>query len=56
VPVECTSERVRPAVRWTDTVTVVSQGGRYVVQNIHFGAVRGANRASSLLARLAPRP
>jgi hypothetical protein len=53
VPVECTSERVRPAVRWTDTMLVTKEGERYVVQDIRFGAMRGQNRAPSLLARLA---
>ncbi len=53
VPVACTSDRVRPAVRWTDTMVVVKQGDRFVVQDIRFGGMRGTNVAPSLLARLA---
>lgn len=52
VPVECASDRVRPAVRWTDTILVTRERERYVVHDIRFGAVRGENRALSLLARL----
>ena len=52
VPVECTSDRVRPAVRWTDTILVARERERYVVHDVRFGAVRGENRGLTLLARL----
>ena len=54
VPVEYTYDRQPPTVTWTDTVVVVQQGGRWLVQDIRYGGTWAFGNKGSLLRQLAP--
>ena len=38
VPIEFTNDAQRPAVRWTDTAVVVQHSGKWVVNDLRYGA------------------
>lgn len=52
VPVECTNDRERPVVRWTDTAVVVREHGVWRVQDIRYGGEWDFANKGSLLRSL----
>ncbi len=56
VPVDFTDDRVRPVVRWTDTVIVVVERGRLVVQDVRYGGTWDFSNKGSLLDQFARAP
>ncbi len=56
VHVEFTNDRQRPTVRWTDTVVVVQHAGRWLVEDIRYGATWGFSNKGSLRRALVAVP
>jgi hypothetical protein len=54
VPVEYTYDRQSPPVKWTDTLVVVQQRGRWMVQDIRYGGTWAFGNKGSLLQQLVP--
>ncbi len=55
VPVDCTYDRERPAVRWTDTAVVVRSAGGWRVQDIRYGGSWDLANRGTLLRTLSGR-
>ena len=56
VHVEFTNDRQRPTVRWTDTVVVVQHAGRWLVEDIRYGATWDFSNKGSLRRALVAVP
>ena len=56
VPVEFTNDRLRPVVRWTDTVVVVRIEGRWLVQDLRYGGSWDFGNKGMLLQQLRASP
>ena len=56
VRVEFTNNRARPVVRWTDTVVVVQNEGRWLVHDVRYGGTWGFGNKGTLLRQLTPLP
>ncbi len=52
VPIEFSNDAQRPAARWTDTAVVVQQAGKWVVNDLRYGATWPFANKGTLLTTL----